>query len=196
MEPTRHTTPASASPTLAADIAALRPLLVRVARQRLRNDAWAEDAVSETLLAAFERPAAFEGRAQLSTWLVGILKHKLVDQVRRHMRERQLDGSDDGGGGDAATDLADELVSDWGDPQQQLARREFMAELDRALAALPPRQVRAFVLRNCVGADTESICRELGVSANNLGVMLHRARNRLRDALRSHWALGALAHQG
>ena len=196
MESSRQTAIAPASPRLAADIAALRPLLVRVARQRLRNDAWAEDAVSETLVAALERPAAFEGRAQLSTWLIGILKHKLVDQVRRHTRERQLDGSDDGGGGDAATDLADELVSDWGDPQHQLARREFMAELERALVALPARQERAFVLRNCMGADTESICRELGVSANNLAVMLHRARGRLRDALRPHWALGAPAQQG
>ncbi len=67
----------------------MRPMLVRMARQRLRNDAWAEDAVSETLVAALESPAAFAGRAKVQTWLVGILKHKVVDQIRRHTRECQ-----------------------------------------------------------------------------------------------------------
>jgi RNA polymerase sigma-70 factor (ECF subfamily) len=61
----------------------LRPQLLRYARLQLHNDAWAEDAVSETLLAAIEKPEAFAGRAQPKTWLTGILKHKLVDQMRR-----------------------------------------------------------------------------------------------------------------
>ena len=82
-------------PDFADQIAALRPLMLRVARKRLRNDAWAEDAVSETVLAALERQAAFAGDAPLQPWLMGILHHKLIDQVRRHTRERQLGASGD-----------------------------------------------------------------------------------------------------
>ena len=60
-----------------------RAMLMRFARAQLRNEAWAEDAVSETLLAAIEKPQTFAGGSQLKTWLIGILKHKLVDQLRQ-----------------------------------------------------------------------------------------------------------------
>jgi RNA polymerase sigma-70 factor (ECF subfamily) len=53
--------------------------LMRFARLQLRNDTWAEDAVSETVLAALAKPQAFGNRSQLKTWLVGILKHKIID---------------------------------------------------------------------------------------------------------------------
>src|SRR5882672_12055339 len=71
----------------ARQVEELRPQLLRFARAQLRNDAWAEDAVSDTVLAALERPQSFSGGSQLKTWLVGILKHKLIDQLRRHTRE-------------------------------------------------------------------------------------------------------------
>jgi RNA polymerase sigma-70 factor (ECF subfamily) len=54
----------------------------------------AEDAVSEAVLAALERPAAYAGQAAMRTWLVGILKHKIVDQIRRYTRECQVEPSD------------------------------------------------------------------------------------------------------
>ena len=59
-----------------------RTYLLRFARLQLRNDAWAEDAVSETLLAALSKPQSFGNRSQLKTWLVGILKHKVLDMLR------------------------------------------------------------------------------------------------------------------
>jgi len=71
----------------AREVEALRPELLRFARYQLRNDDWAKDAVSETVLAALEKPQAFSGRSQLKTLLIGILKHKLIDQLRRRARE-------------------------------------------------------------------------------------------------------------
>ncbi len=173
----------------ACELAALRPVLVRMARRRVRNDAWAEDAVSETLVAALEKPDAFAGRAKTRTWLVGILKHKLVDQVRRHTRECPLGRFDDE---DVDPDLPDGAAdpdepAPWGDPQATLARRQFLRQVDHALAGLPPQQGRAFVLRECLDQDTEDVCRELGVTANHLGVILYRARHGLRSALAPQW---------
>jgi RNA polymerase sigma-70 factor (ECF subfamily) len=175
----------------ADELVALRPMLVRVARQRLRNDAWAEDAVSETLVAALENPSAFTGRAKLRTWLVGILKHKVVDQTRRGTREMQLQGSDDepepGDLFDAMSSTCFEGRSDWGDPQEHLSRRQFMAQFDDCLKELPPLQRRAFILRNWAEEETDEICDQLGVTAGNLSVMLHRARHRLRASLPKYW---------
>jgi RNA polymerase sigma-70 factor (TIGR02943 family) len=161
-------------------VVAMRPLLVRLARQRLRNDAWAEDAVSETLVAALEKPGAFAGRAKARTWLVGILKHKLVDQVRRHTRECQIAPHDD----DERDPLAELApADDSADPQQQLAQRQFVARVDACLRTLPPQQGRAFVLREWLEEETDDVCRELGITANHLGVMIHRARRKLRATL-------------
>lgn len=180
----------------AAQLVELRPLLVRMARQRLKNDAWVEDAVSETLVAALENPAAYAGRAKLRTWAVGILKHKVVDQIRRHTRECQVDTPDDEPEfdtlADASADTLAEAPAEWGDPQERLSRRQFMACFQRSLKELPQQQGRAFMMRNWMDAETEDICSELGVTANHLAVMLHRARHKLRASLATQW-LGARA---
>ena len=69
-----------------SELAQYRPYLLRYARLQLRNDAWAEDAVSETMLAALAKPQSFGNRSQLKTWLVGILKHKLIDTLQTRRR--------------------------------------------------------------------------------------------------------------
>jgi RNA polymerase sigma-70 factor (TIGR02943 family) len=107
------------------ELEALRPQLMKFARLQLRNPAWAEDAVSETLLAALEHPQAFAGRSQLKTWLIGILKHKLVDQIRRHGRELST-SSDEGEDIEDLLFRADghwrEAPQDWGIPSTPCVR--------------------------------------------------------------------------
>ena len=66
----------------------LRPYLLRYAALQLRDSQAAEDAVQEALLAALAGEAGFGGRSNLRTWLTGILKHKIVDAIRRSSRER------------------------------------------------------------------------------------------------------------
>ena len=168
---------------LAEQIAALRPSLVRTARTRLRNPAWVEDAVSDTLIAALEGVASYDGRSPLQQWVTGILRHKLVDQVRRHTRESGFHDH-----AESSEDGADEHPADWGDPQEGLMQRQFFHQFERCLQKLPPRQGRAFLLRNWLGEETDTICHELGVTAGHLHVMLHRARNGLRASLQAHAA--------
>jgi RNA polymerase sigma-70 factor, ECF subfamily len=179
----------------AEQVAALRPVLVRIAQNRLRNHAWAEDAVSETVVAALENPRACYTASMLRPWLVGILKHKMADQVRRHMRECQVSAADDEAEFDALADAAAssgvEAPAEWGDPQERLSRRQFMTQLDQCLQALPAQQSRAFLLRDGMEHETDDICSELGVTANHLGVMLHRARSRLRTLLQTQWVPAA-----
>src|SRR6476660_5940486 len=80
-----------------SQLAEHRGYLMRFARLQLRNEAWAEDAVSETLLAALSKPQSFGNRSQLKTWLVGILKHKIIDILRQRQREVSLTEDDSDG---------------------------------------------------------------------------------------------------
>ncbi len=164
-------------------VAALRPQLVSLARRKLRNEAWAEDAVSDTILAALERPIALAGRSQLRTWLVGVLKHKVVDQLRRHGSQPVSS---------LACDEGDELLDEqaqpghaaieWRDPAACVHEKQMLIRFDACLRSLPEQQAKAFVLRDCMELDTQEVCEELGISAGNLSVILHRTRRRLREA--------------
>jgi RNA polymerase sigma-70 factor (ECF subfamily) len=170
----------------------LRPQLLRYASLQLRNPAWAEDAVSETLLAALEKPQSFAGQSQLKTWLIGILKHKLIDQIRRNSREISTTvTTDDGEDLDAALFAADghwrEAPPDWGEPEHCLRQVDFIRVLDACVEALPGQQGRLFMMREWLELDSEEICKELAISPTNLWVMLHRARLRLRECLQLHW---------
>lgn len=178
-------------------VEALRPQLLRFARAQLRNEAWAEDAVSETLLAALERPQAFAGQSQLKTWLVGVLKHKLVDQLRRQAREATVLSTEDGE--DLEESLFDatghwrEAPQDWGDPEAACRQRQFFEVLEACVDHLPAVQGRVFMMREWLELGSDEICKTLGVTTTNLWVLLHRARLRLRECLQQRWFEGRTA---
>lgn len=175
------------------ELAEHRTYLLRFARLQLRNDAWAEDAVSETLLAALTKPQSFGNRSQLKTWLVGILKHKVIDALRQRSREVSL--------GDEDSDASDELEalafqadghfaarpSDWGNPEQDLRSRQFFQVLEACTDKLPPAMGRLFLMREWLEMPSEEICKELKLTSTNLYVQLHRARLRLRECLELNW---------
>lgn len=175
-----------------SQIAELRPALLRFARLQLRNDAAAEDVVSETMLALIERPDAYAGRSSLRTFATGVLKHKIVDHLRRAGRETPIAAED---GDDQA--LIDALFQTdghwvdpppaWGDPDAACSRREFFEILQACIDHLPASQARLFMMREWLELDTDEICRELGVTSNNVFVMLYRARMRLRECLQANW---------
>lgn len=171
-----------------------RPMLLRFALRQLRNPAWAEDAVSETLLAAVARPQAFEGRSQVRTWLVGILKHKVLDQLRLHAREACDPGTDPDELADPLDDIAFDAQghfaqspSPWGNPEGELQRKDLAKVLEWCTDKLPAAQGRAFMMREWLELSVDEICKEMGVSSTNLYVLLHRARLRLRECLQLHW---------
>lgn len=180
----------------ARQVESLRPQLIRFARSQLRNEAWAEDAVSDTLLAALEKPQAFAGQSQLKTWLVGILKHKVVDQLRKHSREATVLVDDDGEDLDELLFTADghwrEPPAVWASPEASLGQREFFEVLQACIDHLPAVQGRVFMMREWLDLETDEICKELQITTTNLGVLLHRARLRLRECLGLRWFGSAL----
>lgn len=181
-------------------IVALQDYLLKFARLQLRNDTWAEDAVSETVLAALAKPQSFGNRSQLKTWLVGILKHKVVDALRHHHREVSgLDDSEDAQAEplDAIAFKADghfaEPPADWGNPEQQTSSQQFFEILEACASKLPASQGRLFLMREWLELSSEEICKELQLTPTNLYVQLHRARLRLRECLELNWFMKASA---
>ena len=183
----------SAPIPFAQQLVGLRSYLLKFARLQLRNEAWAEDAVSETVLAALAKPQSFSQRSQLKTWLVGILKHKIIDALRLHGREVSSSPSDDGEG-----DLLDTLSfkpdghfvqtpADWGNPERELGSRQFFEVLEACADKLPATQGRLFLMREWLELSSEDICKELALTPTNLYVQLHRARLRLRECLELNW---------
>jgi RNA polymerase sigma-70 factor, ECF subfamily len=171
----------------------LRPYLLRYATLQLRDAAAAEDAVQEALLAALAGEANFAGRSNLRTWLTGILKHKIVDAIRRQGRERSAAVPDAESGVEEFDALFDrrghweETPDAWEQPEAALGQKQFLAALEACLRALPERTARAFMMREHLGMETSEICKELGITATHCWVMLHRARMALRLCLSENW---------
>jgi RNA polymerase sigma-70 factor (ECF subfamily) len=154
--------------------------------------------VQETFLAALKAYEKFEGRGSERTWLVGILKHKVTDHFRRMTRETPLEPGEDEGPEHAEfftrTDGWDNHWNneyapiDWhATPAQLLERGDLWRVLSDCLSPLPQRTASAFTLREVDGLTSEEICEALGVTVNNLWVMLHRARLHLRNCLERNW---------
>lgn len=154
--------------TGAEDLAVLRPELQAYALRRLRDRALAEDAVQETLLAALEGLDGFAGESSLATWVFGILKHKMVDGLRRRPRGEPLEQE------------LRSMAYDGPGPEQSCASRSALSALERSLGRLPPKAAHAFMLREVIGLSTDEACRVLGVTPTHCWVLVYRARARLR----------------
>ena len=179
-------------------IVALQDYLLKFARLQLRNDAWAEDAVSETVVAALAKPTSFGNRSQLKTWLVGILKHKVIDALRHHRREVSGLEQTDNDNADPLEAIAFQTdghfvqaPADWGNPEQQASSQQFFAILEACTSKLPASQGRLFLMREWLELSSEEICKELQLTPTNLYVQLHRARLRLRECLELNWYMKA-----
>jgi RNA polymerase sigma-70 factor (ECF subfamily) len=178
---------------LEQQLAALHQPLLRFAKLQLRDEAAAEDAVSATLLAILEKPAAFQGASSLRTYATGILKHKLVDQVRRSQREVRVEPLEDQSIDEALDALFNETghwcdrPAAWAEPEHAVEQAQLGAALERCLESLPARLARVLTLREWLDQETDEICAELGISSNNCHVMLYRARMLMRACLEAQW---------
>jgi len=168
--------------------------LYRHALLLLRDTHKAEEAVQEALLAALGARERYAGQASERTWLIGILKHKVMDEFRREARTAPLEDPERLGDGDLDPDasfLPDghwaQRLADWGDPEDALRSKQFLEILQRCLDYLPARLARLFVLREVLEEDTENICQDLSITPTNVWTMLYRARMGLRDCMARNW---------
>ena len=161
-------------------------LLFRYARLRVLDRSDCEELVQETFLAALKGKENFKGQCEFATWLVGILKHKIMDHFRRQKRDQSAPLPDD--------TMVEGMFNRFGkwkqfprrwhvDPQDSAMESEVLPALQRCLEALPESQRQAFTLSVMDDQKSQEVCKTLDISATNLYVLLHRARLRLRDCL-------------
>ena len=164
-----------------------RGYLLRIARMELRDEHLAEDCVSDTLTHAFEKRASFRGASSLRTWLVAILKNRIIDLLRKQWREQPLEPSPSGEQDfDALFDASGhyaEMPSAVADPAELCQQDGFLAAVQRCIDKLPKRIGQVFVLREVFGVDTKELCKDLELTSSNVWVQLYRARMMLRSCL-------------
>ncbi len=164
-----------------AVIRAYLPQIVRAARGAGLPADEAEDVAQATFLTFLNVVKRFEGRSHVRTFLFGILYKKVAERRRQQARERRTDSIDD------VMESRFSPDGHWHTPPRPIDARfhdgEVREQIDGCLEGLSLNQRMAFVLRESEGLTTEEICKILDVSRTNLGVLLYRARNRLRECL-------------
>ena len=160
-------------------------LLYRFARCRVSSHELAEDLVQITFISALKDWQRFRRESSAKTWLISILRHKIIDHYRRKKTDSLEDFPD---GGEAVTQSAvasEEMVQDTAsirlNPEEILEHQELRSTLRECLDLLPERFRQVFVMRDIENKSTENICRELELSVSNFSVMMYRARLLLKD---------------
>ena len=170
--------------------------LYRYALMRVRDAAVAEDILQETLLAAFSSSQTHAGRSSERTWLVAIMKHKVVDYFRRVARMTQIQLTIDDEESESFENSGpwrghwreDQAPMSWAfDAAAVVESREFWETFERCLSHLPQQIAIAFTLREIDGLSANEICEILQITPNNLWVILHRGRVKLRRLLEAEW---------
>ena len=178
--------------------------LIRLAMGYVANRDEAEEVVQDTWMAVIQSLNRFEGRSSLRTWICGILIHKAKDRgvrEKRHTTFSDFESYDDDH--DEAVDpsrfkQSGEWAGHWPFPPQPwddrtpetlLVSKQAVDCMQQAIDALPVILKEVLILRDAEGVQTQDVCKRLNISETNLYVRLHRARERVREAVES--ALGA-----
>lgn len=166
--------------------------MYRFALSRISDPETAQDMVQEALVAAIQAYGRFKGRSSVKTWLIAILKRKIVDYYRRAGNHQVYEDIE------SVANNVDRLFEDGGrwrvmpndwdvKPDAAFEQHEFMDVLYQCLAKLPERLSEIFMLREIEELSTKSICKKMGITESNSWVMLYRARMQLRQCMETNW---------
>ena len=155
--------------------------VLRAARGAGLSEPEAEDVTQATFTTFIDTAPRFEGRSHVRTWIFGILYRKIAEARRRRDRDPEMAHLDE------VFEARFDQAGGWSKPPRpadaDIQNREIREAISECLDAAPTPQRMAFVFREVEGLSTQEICKILRVTSTNLGVMLHRVRNRLRECL-------------
>lgn len=158
---------------------------------RVRDREIAEDLVQDCLMGAYEARHRFTGEAAERTWLVGILKHKIIDHLRKRSRQKSAEAQSETFAEDVHFDRKGHWTGRfvrWNqDPGKVIEDQEFQAVLASCIESLPDKLATTFILREIDGIESQEVCTILGITSTNMWARIHRARLSLRRCLESKW---------
>lgn len=167
--------------------------LFRYAVLHLKDKSAAEDAVQDTLLSAYRAREQFQNKSSLKTWLMTILKNKVIDIIRKKQRDIHIlvESIDD----DPVVQehfnsfgIWSKYLNSWGsNPEKLYEQKDFVSQLQSCMDKLPEKLRQVFILKNVDDLSTDEICDFLSINADNVWVILYRARLRLRKCVDVNW---------
>mgnify|MGYP001140647482 FL=1 len=151
----------------------------------------AKDLVQDTFFAGLKSMANFKGEASERTWLVAILKRKIIDHYRKinsnkgKAEVRMSYNSDT----ETEGDWLEERVADPYDmtAEDTIENTELGLAIHKCLSKLPKKQAKVFKMKTLLNYETEAICNELNITASNLWVIIHRARTTMASCMEENW---------
>jgi len=165
--------------------------LYNYAITRVDSQEMAKDLVQETFFSGVKGKDSFRGQAAERTWLVSILKRKIIDHYRKinsakGQKEVKMNFYEDG---ENKGDWIEQRVpQSWGnDADKEIENTELKDTLNKCIQSLPEKYRIVFVLKTVQNYETEEICNELGITSSNLWVIIHRARTQLRKCMEENW---------
>lgn len=167
--------------------------LYAYAMSRLRNADAAADCVQDTFLAGIKALERFDGSRDIKFWLRGIMRNKIVDQIRKSIKENKVDIDNE----DEAllesfwfrySGIATTNPDPWQfNPRKAYDNTEFWDVFNVCIDKVKQPARQAFVLRMLEDMETEEVCKVMDITPNYLWVLLHRARQQLKVALEEKW---------
>ncbi|MCL8008626.1 sigma-70 family RNA polymerase sigma factor [Gelidibacter japonicus] len=157
---------------------------------RVNDREIAKDIIQDTFFAGLKSMKNFKGEASERTWLISILKRKIIDYYRKinskkgQAEVRMTYSTDENEG-----DWLEERVEDdaYLNAQDTLENIELGNAIYDCMSKLPERQATVFKMKTILNYETETICNELNITASNLWVIIHRARLALAECMEKHW---------
>lgn len=157
---------------------------------RVNDREIANDIVAETFLAGLNSMKNFKGEASERTWLISILKRKIIDHYRRlNSQKGKAEVKMDFPEGEPEGEWLEERIADLSDKsaEDQMENQELGLAILECLDQLPEKQAKIFKMKTIEEIDTEAICNEFKISPSNLWVIIHRARTSLAKCLEKNW---------
>jgi RNA polymerase sigma-70 factor (TIGR02943 family) len=158
---------------------------------RVNNRDLAKDLVQETFFAGLKSAKNFQGKATERTWLVSILKRKIIDHYRKinskkGQAEVRMNFYDDGE--NEGNWLEERVPQSWDNASEKnIENEELKNQLEACINKLPEKYAMVFRMKTVQEFETEEICKELDITSSNLWVMIHRARTQLRKCMEDNW---------
>ncbi len=156
------------------------------------NDSFiAEDLVQETFLAGLKSMKNFKGESTERTWLISILKRKVIDYYRK---SNSVKGKAEvrmgfGNSENEEGEWLEERIEDisYRNAENNYENEELGLAIQNCLEKLPVKQAQIFKQKTILEQETEAICKEYNITASNLWVIIHRARTQLMECLNEEW---------
>jgi RNA polymerase sigma-70 factor (ECF subfamily) len=158
---------------------------------RVNNGDLAKDLVQDTFFAGLKSAKNFQGKSTERTWLISILKRKIIDHYRKinsnkGKAEIRMNFYDEGE--NEGNWLEERVPQSWDNQSEKLIENEELKyQLDSCINALPEKYGMVFRMKTIQEFETEEICKELDITASNLWVIIHRARTQLRKCMEDNW---------